>query len=94
MLHEPAPKETGPDPAFAYKRRLGVLMFSIYALVYAAFIAINVIVPKSMETIVLAGLNLAVVYGFGLILLALGMALLYSSLCGRKEKALLAQGGK
>jgi uncharacterized membrane protein (DUF485 family) len=92
MLHEPA-AASGPDPAFAFKRRLGVRMFAVYATVYAAFIAINVIRPKAMEAQVIGGLNLAVVYGFGLILLALAMALVYSSACGRREKALMSGGG-
>ncbi|MDP3179815.1 MAG: DUF485 domain-containing protein [Spirochaetaceae bacterium] len=92
MLHEPA-AASGPDPAFAFKRRLGVRMFAIYAIVYAAFIAINVIRPTAMEALVLAGLNLAVVYGFGLIVLALAMALAYSAACGRREKAMASAGG-
>ena len=91
MLHE-ASVVLGADPAFSFKRRLGVIMFLCYAAVYAAFIAINVIKPGVMESIVLAGLNLAVVYGFGLILLALVMALVYSAACGRREKALEPKG--
>jgi len=93
MLHEPA-AASGPDPAFAFKRRLGVRMFAVYAIVYAAFIAINVVRPTAMEALVLAGLNLAVVYGFGLIVLALAMALAYSAACGRREKAMVSGGGK
>jgi uncharacterized membrane protein (DUF485 family) len=45
-----------------------------------------------METIVLGGLNLAVVYGFGLIVFALILALIYSLACGRREKRLQAAG--
>ena len=41
-----------------------------------------------MQIIVVAGLNLAVVYGMGLIGLALVMALIYNALCTAKEKAL------
>ncbi len=93
MLHEPA-ATSGPDPAFAYKRRLGVIMCAVYAAVYAVFIAINLITPKLMGTVVFIGLNLAVTYGFGLILLALLMALIYSTACGIREKALLHEGGK
>jgi uncharacterized membrane protein (DUF485 family) len=92
MLHEPA-AASGPDPAFAYKRRLGVRMFSVYAAVYAAFIAVNVIKPKDMEAMVLAGLDLAVVYGFGLILLAFAMALIYNGACSKREKALSSPEG-
>ncbi len=93
MLHEPAAQETGKDPAFAYKRRLGVIMFFIYAIVYVTFTAINVISPKTMETIVFSGLNLAVVFGFGLIVLALIMALIYNNACSTQER-LMTEGGK
>ena len=87
MLHEPSAR-SGPDPAARYKMRLGVWMFIPYALVYAVFVLINLVKPVVMETIVVFGLNLAVVYGFGLILLALVMALIYNQMCGRQEHAL------
>ena len=77
MLHEPAAK-FGADPAFAYKRRLGVWMFILYALIYAGFVVINLVRPGLMEKAVVAGLNLAVVYGFGLIIFALVLALIYN----------------
>ena len=50
-----------------------------------------------MEKIVFGGLNLAVVYGFGLIIFALILALIYSRACGRREKRLQAaepKGGR
>ncbi len=87
MLHEPAVQE-GEDHASAYKQRLGAWMFLIYALVYGAFVAINVARPPAMETIVVFGLNLAVVYGFGLIIFALILALIYDQACAAKEKSL------
>jgi uncharacterized membrane protein (DUF485 family) len=93
MLHEPAAPETGKDPSFAWKRRLGVNMFFIYAIVYAAFTAINVASPRTMESVVFAGLNLAVVYGFGLIVLALIMALIYNAACTARERS-MAEGAK
>lgn len=84
MLHEPA-ANTGPDPAFLFKRRLGVFMFIIYAAIYAGFVVINLAKPSLMGKAVFEGLNLAVVYGFGLIVVALIMALVYNRACGRKE---------
>ncbi|NQT26878.1 DUF485 domain-containing protein [candidate division KSB1 bacterium] len=87
MLHEPAaPAEV--DYATSYKMRTGVIMFIIYAIVYAGFVAVNVLSPISMEANVLFGLNLAVIYGFGLIVLALIMALIYNAMCMKKEKEL------
>jgi uncharacterized membrane protein (DUF485 family) len=87
MLHEPAAK-SGKDPAFAFKRRLGVIMFIVYAVVYAGFVLINLIKPGLMGWVAAAGLNLAVVYGFGLILFALILALIYNAACSRREAAL------
>lgn len=90
MLHEPAAK-SGADPAFSFKRRLGVWMFTLYALIYAGFVVINLVRPGAMEIVLFGGLNLAVVYGFGLIVFALILALVYNQACGRREKRL--QGG-
>ncbi len=84
MLHEPA-ADSGPDHAAAYKTRLGLYMFAFYSLVYAGFVVINVTKPVLMEKIVFAGLNLAVVYGFGLIILALVLALIYNAMCTKEE---------
>lgn len=91
MLHEPA-ATSGPDPAFRYKRRLGAWMFVLYALVYAGFVVINLVRPGAMEAVILGGLNLAVVYGFGLIVFALVLALIYNRACGRMEKCLHPAG--
>lgn len=87
MLHEPS-LPVGKDPASPYKTRLGVWMFIGYCLFYAGFVAINLLSPKAMAAVVLAGLNLATVYGFALIVVALVMALIYNLLCTRKEAEL------
>jgi uncharacterized membrane protein (DUF485 family) len=87
MLHAPA-SPLRPDPAFAFKRRLGAILFVIYALVYAGFVAVNLVRPRLMERAVLGGLNLAVIYGMGLIIFALLLALVYNRACGRRERAL------
>ena len=89
MLHEPAP-QSGDDLASAYKSRLGVWMFILYAIFYVGFVAINVLNPLTMASIVFLGLNLAVVYGFGLIAFAMILALIYNWLCTRKENQLQA----
>lgn len=88
MLHEPAAAPTEKDRAIGYKTRLGVWMFIAYALVYVGFILINIMNPVLMEQQIIFGLNMAVVYGFGLIILSVIMALIYNVLCVRKEKAL------
>jgi hypothetical protein len=84
MLHEPA-TPAGKDPAGPYKVRLGIRMFIFYSLFYAGFVAINLLKPSAMSTVVFAGLNLSTVYGFLLIIVALIEALLYDWLCRRRE---------
>jgi uncharacterized membrane protein (DUF485 family) len=89
MLHEPAtPAEK--DPAGPYKMRLGIWMFLFYSLFYASFVAINLLSPQTMATIVFAGLNLATVYGFALIIVAFIEALIYDAMCRKKEAELAA----
>lgn len=92
MLHEPA-AQSGEDPASAYKTRLGVRMFIPYALFYAGFVVLTLTNPTALEKEFFAGLNLAVVYGMGLIVVALILALIYNHLCSRKEAILAAKSG-
>jgi len=77
----------GKGNATKAKSKLGVKMFIFYAIVYAGFILINVISPKLMS-VNIGGLNLAIVYGFGLIILALVLAFIYNYCCLRFEKEL------
>ncbi|OGV45075.1 MAG: hypothetical protein A2X46_15135 [Lentisphaerae bacterium GWF2_57_35] len=87
MLHEPA-VPVGKDPAQSYKMRLGVWMVLSYSLFYAGFVAINLLKPLVMEKTVLAGLNLATVYGFALILVAFLQAMIYNAMCSAQERKL------
>lgn len=94
MLHEPA-STVGKDPAAAYKTRLGVWMFICYSLFYASFVALNLAYPTSMEISVVGGMNLATVFGFALIIVALLQALVYDGLCRAQEARLAddSEGG-
>ncbi|HEX9778019.1 MAG TPA: DUF485 domain-containing protein [Geopsychrobacteraceae bacterium] len=83
MGHGPAVK-LGKDNASAYKTRLGVKMFVAYTIVYAIFVATNATNPKAMEAVVL-GQTAAVLWGFGLISLALIQAVIYNHLCTKAE---------
>lgn len=84
MHHTPAP-QTDKDAASAYKSRIGLILFAIYGLVYAGFVVINTFDPATMGQIVVANLTLAIVYGFGLIILAIVMGLIYNLMCSRAE---------
>jgi hypothetical protein len=87
MLHEPA-VPVGKDPAMAYKTQLGIWMFLSYLVIYIVFVAINVGWPLLMERVVFLGMNLATVYGFALIIIALIQALVYDAFCRARESAL------
>ena len=64
-----------------YNSRLGLVLFASYSAFYVGFVLINAFRPEQMETIVLWGLNLAIVYGFALIFAALVLALIYGFAC-------------
>lgn len=66
------------DPRHA---RYGLALFGIYVLLYGGFIALAVFNTPLMGQPVLFGLNLAITYGFGLIIAALVLALVYMWLC-------------
>ncbi len=84
MGHGPATKWE-EDKSIPLKIKLGLWMFSFYILLYGGFIVINVIDPKLMSTDI-GSLNLAIVYGFSLIIIALIMALIYNYMSTRFEK--------
>ena len=61
--------------------RLGLQLFCIYLLMYGGFVLLSAFAPSTMEATPIAGINLAILYGFGLIVAALVMALIYGFLC-------------
>ena len=84
MLHEPA-AELGVDHASKRKTRLGIILFTIYALIYALFVVIGVMYTDTLGVKAIGNLNLAVVYGIGLIVLAAIMGFIYNLICSRME---------
>ncbi len=61
--------------------RIGLVLFGVYLILYGGFVAINALSPQTMEMTPLAGVNLAILYGFGLIIAALILALIYGWIC-------------
>jgi uncharacterized membrane protein (DUF485 family) len=57
--------------------RLGLALFAIYLVLYGGFVLLAAFSPQWMEITPLAGVNLAIWYGFGLIVAALVLALIY-----------------
>jgi len=87
MLHEPS-TQLGIDNASERKSKLGVKMFIVYLLVYAGFVVIGLTDPEIMGYRIFAGQNLAIIYGFGLIALAIIMGFIYNYACTRLENKL------
>jgi uncharacterized membrane protein (DUF485 family) len=56
-------------------------MTVLYSLVYAGFVGLSVFQPTWMGASAVLGLNLAVAYGLGLIVIAIVFALVYNRLC-------------
>ena len=64
--------------------RIGMRFFLFYLLLYGGFVFLNALYPEIMESTPLEsfpGVNLAILFGFGLIFIAFILALLYGILC-------------
>lgn len=85
MSHGP-PTEWKKEESEDFKTKLGLIMFFAYTIFYLIFVFLCVLSPKLVATKV-GGLNLAIVYGFALIVIAIIQALVYNLICARREKA-------
>ena len=56
-------------------------MFALYSLLYGGFVVLAAFSPETMEATPLAGVNLAIWFGFGLIVVAIVSALVYGWAC-------------
>ncbi len=61
--------------------QIGLVLFLIYLVLYGGFVLLNAFAPSTMEWRPIAGINLAILYGTGLILVAFVEAILYGWLC-------------
>ncbi|MGI9456914.1 MAG: DUF485 domain-containing protein [Aeoliella sp.] len=61
--------------------RLGLWFFGLYVLLYGSFVLVNAFWPDAMERTPWLGVNLAIWSGFGLIIVAILMSLVYGVLC-------------
>ena len=72
--------------------RIGLVLFGIYLVLYGGFVLLNAFSPETMEKTPMAGVNLAILYGFGLIIAALVLALLYGWLCKSDDSEVTERG--
>lgn len=92
--HHAAPASDQAEPNSVRNRRMGLLLFAVYLALYGGFVGINAFRPELAERPALAGLNLAVSYGFALILSAFVLAGLYGWLCRAPRNGRSAEAGR
>lgn len=83
-LHDHAPNATAEaerPETVSRNVRYGLGLFAIYLALYTAFVLTSAFAPQVMERTPFAGVNLAVLTGFGLIGSAFLLALVYGWLC-------------
>lgn len=76
----PDPIDVMHDPTVRHNERIGLVLFFLYLAFYGGFVALTAFAPDVMRTTV-AGVNLAIVYGLGLIVAAMVLAGIYLFLC-------------
>ncbi len=72
--------------------RIGFVLFGFYLLLYGGFVLLNAFSPETMELMPVAGVNLAILYGFGLIVAAFVLALIYGFVCRTSQDERPAEG--
>jgi uncharacterized membrane protein (DUF485 family) len=82
MKHDtPAPAAVDIAAIRTYNARLGIVLFVIYLATYVGFVILSAMSPDVMKRPALGGVNVAVLYGFGLILGAFVISIVYMLLC-------------
>ena len=69
--------------------RVGMTLFILYVFFYVGFMVLTAFYPEKMKEPAAMGVNLAIVYGMGLIFLAFVLAILYLVLCRSKANSIL-----
>jgi uncharacterized membrane protein (DUF485 family) len=82
---EPHHKEHEDAAVIAHNTRIGLILFVVYVAFYGGYMVLSAFWPEVMGRDVLAGVNLAVTYGFALIGIALVLALIYLNLCLKQK---------
>jgi len=89
MSEDPLPHDDHHPQTVTRNARIGLVLFTVYLVLYAGFMVLNAFFPKQMGRAPFGGVNLAVLYGLLLIGAAFALALLYMFLVRRR-----AEGGR
>ncbi|HEX8524721.1 MAG TPA: DUF485 domain-containing protein [Tepidisphaeraceae bacterium] len=73
-------------PVERHNARIGMALFLIYVLLYAGFMGLSAFAPQVMSQTAVGGANVAIIYGLGLILAAVVLALIYTVVCRGGER--------
>ena len=80
-----APRDDDHPQISARNARYGLVLFFIYLILYGGFMGLSAFEPQLMSKTPFGGVNLAIIYGFGLIVAALVLAVIYMVLCRTRE---------
>jgi uncharacterized membrane protein (DUF485 family) len=84
VLHDTAHEREAEHPELVSRNtRTGLWLFLVYLLLYAGFMGLSTFKPELMKARPFGGVDLAILYGFGLIVAALVLAFAYLALCRR-----------
>jgi uncharacterized membrane protein (DUF485 family) len=72
------------SPATARHARNGIVLFIVYVVLYGGFVYLSAFRADLMGSKPFGGVNLAILYGMGLIVSAFVLALIYMLLCRPK----------
>lgn len=75
------PKEQEDMVLVARNARYGMALFLTYLLIYGGFVYLSAFRPEVMAREAMLGVNIAIFYGFSLIVIAMILALVYCWLC-------------
>ena len=78
---KPAPHIDDCEHTWARNARVGLVLFAVYVALYAGFMGLCTFAYQQLAQPVLAGVNLAIIYGIGLIVAAIALSLVYMVLC-------------
>lgn len=79
--NDPLPHDDHNQVLIDRNSRYGLWLFLIYVILYGGFMALAAFQPQLMAKTPFGGVNLAILYGFTLIISALILALIYMFLC-------------
>jgi uncharacterized membrane protein (DUF485 family) len=81
------PSKWKKDNASSLKEILGKWFFLLYSFIYGGFILLNVTSPRLMG-VDIGSFNIAIAYGFGLIIFAIFLAIVYNHVSTHAEELL------